>query len=212
MKAQLIKTRNHFLLSAASGLCAVGRRLPDHTGPPRAADNSPDTCCPDNPVASSPGMRSWEMGICRAAKSSSVLPGRLTPLDAFPLPDCRAFGLRAMSSTVSGLWVCNPGLTKLTPGGCAATNPPPCSLLQCFAQPHAKISPSPSHQPAPQGRRSWLSPWQAANRQEPPSRRQGGCCWYPAPPPRAVLEALASSNHGYARQRLDRVRVLHAEN
>lgn len=182
-----------------------GQEAPRPRWPPRAADNSPDTCCPDNPVASSPGMRSWEMGICRAAKSSSVLPGRLTPLDASPLPDCRAFGLRAMSSTVSGLWVCNPVLPQIPP-------PPPCSLPQHFAQPHAKISPSPSHQPAPHGRWSRLSTWQAANRQEPPSPRQGGCCRYPAPPPSAVLEALASSNHGYARQRLDRVRVLHAEN
>lgn len=223
MKAQLIKTRNRFPLSAASGRCAVGRRLPDQARPPGLQTTAPTHAVPITlpaPVASSSGMRSWETGICRAAKSISALPGRLTPLDAFPFPACRAaepLGLGATSFTVSELWGRNPGVTKLTPGDGAATTTPFAACHSVFSQPHAKISPSFSQKPAPHGHRSWVSPLPGSKQAKAPFPEAGGLLLASSPPPAAttapgVLEALASSNHGYARQQLDGVRVLHAEN
>lgn len=219
MKAQLIKTRNHFLLSAASGLCAAGRRLPGRARPPGLQTTAPTHAVPITlpaPVASSSGLHSWEMGICRAAKSIPALPGGLTSLGAFTFPDCRAFGLRAMSLTVSELWGCSPRVIKPTAGGHAATNIPsqPCpSILLSPTQRSCPLLPS-SLPLAATG--AGCHPGRQQTGKSPCPRGRGAAARIQPPLPIAtapgVLEALASSNHGYARQQLDRVPVLHAEN
>lgn len=117
---------------------------------------------------------------------------------------CRAFGLHAMGLTISGLCICNPGVIKLIPGERAGTDAP------------SKQRYRPLH-PHPHMQRSWLSPWQAANRQEPPSQRQGGIqpplssrlrvCWKPSPAAITVMQGNSLIECGFCMLKIESDRL-----
>lgn len=162
--------------------------LPDHAHPPGLQTTAPTHAVPEHP---SPGCHPGRREFAGQPRASLCSHRSIAELQSLWLT-CNGFNrLRALRLQS---W----GDKADTRRACWHR----CTLI-------AKISPSsssPSHPPE-------LVITLAGSKQAgAPIAEAGG---HPAPlvvtAPR-VLEALASSNHGYARQQLDRVRVLHAEN